>query len=133
MENKHINQSLIVEFMKSASREAEEEGYLIVKNTIISGLFDLVPEDKLRAYWSNQLLHIHVKNPAFGRLVKEVRKEANLSQGEFASKLTTPNLKLYQSDIGNLERGQKLENYREKRLENIRVAILKFKAERTKS
>lgn len=123
----------IEEILRVLENEARATGHLIVTNTIISDLINLLSEDTLETYWSSRFQHIHVKSPLFGQWVRTVRKEAGLSQKEFAVKLTTPHLKLHQSDIGNLEKGRKLGNYRERRLENLRVAILQFKAEQEKS
>ena len=116
--------------MDDIAREAGDIGFLIVKNTILLDLITLVPRNKLEQYQSCLLEEVpDVESSVFGQWVKKMRAESKLTQDKFVEKLKSysPKLKLHPSDIGNLETGKRLKNYRRERREIIKSSILKVK------
>jgi transcriptional regulator with XRE-family HTH domain len=62
---------------------------------------------------------------SLGRWIKAARDEMGLSQRKFALLLRKHEVKVSGSDIGNLEIEFRPTNYRPKRLEKIKSAVLK--------
>ena len=103
----------------------------IVNFTILKDLLCLIPENEIKQYLKNYFYDVpDVKDYRFGPWLRKIRKEElNLTQKKLAAKLSQQNskLKIYASDIGNLETGKRLHNYREKRLELFKRTLLELR------
>ncbi len=100
---------------------------IIVDITIIKKLLGAMPLADLRKFAANELLNVpNANDKKFGKWMREVRSRTELSQKAFADLLRDKgNVKIHQSDIGNIERGLRLEDYAPDRLNSIRGAILR--------
>lgn len=105
-------------------KEWEGNALLIVSSTMLRKLVDGVPDNELSRLLSAQLAEPQVvESLPLSQWVKTVRSQLGLSQRKFAALLQEKGVKVYGSDIGNLELNLRSDDYREGRREKIKAAI----------
>jgi hypothetical protein len=101
------------------------DSHLIVKTTIIVRLLKLLPTELLQSFLGAELKAApEYGDPRFPHWVLQARRKLGLSQRAFADKLRTDELRVYGSDIGNLETAKRLEHYGPERGSKIRESII---------
>lgn len=122
-----VTQQLLTALLADQAASGE---VMIVKTTIIQKLLRSIPRSYLEAFLES-LFSTAPKfgDPLFGEWLKTSRQKMGLSQRGLADVLRTDELRVHGSDVGNLEKGLRLDHYTPERAEKIRVEVLARLAE----
>lgn len=105
-------------------KEKAGDSLLIVNLRLFQQFVENIPKDKITSFLERKLDDPKLmEDLPFGEWIKSVRELYDASQREFAALVTSKGLRIYGSDIGNLESGHRMENYRATRLNKIKKAV----------